>query len=198
MISKAERKVDGFRLTLGSWIADFDTRLLEFFIALISMVNGFAALAILPDGRPAAPNLNATLSFMSLSPAQWSGALMATGALILVSLCLGTRRPETTWPRAWVMGLAMAYYIAIFTGSLSQPGGLALASRFGVTAAACFFCCVVLTVEAMVQQHTVSIEDHSATAIDRATVARVMRNLKLQQQASASAAPEADRCGSIH
>lgn len=167
------KRINATRFNLGKWLSDFDTRSLEIYVggnAICVGVLSSAKMGIPPV--PVAPNLNGTMNFLSHDVSMWGTALICAGILVFIGLTIGTRRPETTWPRAWIAWLMMMFYIVIAVGSFQQPGGFALAPIYAITAAASAWNTLILLVETLIQRQTTRIESHSPRVIDHCTVRR--------------------------
>ena len=165
------KRIHRARFDLGKWLSDFDTRLSESYVGVNAICVGLLANATMgAPPRAVAPNLNGTMNFLSHDVSMWGTALICAGVLVFIGLAIGTRRPETTWPRAWIAWMMTMFYIVIAIGSYQQPGGFALCPIYAATAFWSGVNTLILLVETMVQRQTTRIESHSERVVDRCMV----------------------------
>lgn len=129
---------------LGYFLNLLFQRGLEFALAMVTIINGRAALSSDLGARPLAPFLHSALSQLSHEPYVWSLFLISIGTVHLLVL-LGTLFGKRTAKRAIMAFIQTAVYVAITTAILTSDEPIQSAERYAMSAAMAFLCFVVLT-----------------------------------------------------
>lgn len=144
--------VERFRDRAARWMADFDTRLMEFGLAGNTIISGVQAAASDQHNSSLAPFLSSALWSLPHSSLPWNGMLIGAGLAQLAALAWGTGRAVMR-PRIWMAFVSMALWWLVVAAILTSRQPPLTCARYAWIASLSFFIYVVLSIQSRATQH---------------------------------------------